>query len=213
LDSVAAKHYGIELAANDSIDHGATQRGLGSSVRNWGSSVGNWGSPMRKTNAVSSGRGGLLGLGAILTSTSAPLRTSPVKRGDWILRRLLGTPVPPPPPDAGSIPAEEVLSDGKTVRDRLEVHRTRNECMNCHIRIDPLGFALENFDSLGRWREAYVDGNPIDASGTLADGRAIEGVDGLKAYLQEMDPLFRRTLATNLVGYFLGRSKRLPMRR
>lgn len=193
LDSVAAQHYGIELGTDDSVADRATDRGLDSRTR--------------KTSVESSGRGGLLGMGAMLTLTSAPLRTSPVKRGDWILRRLLGTPVPPPPPDAGSIPAEEILSDGKTVRDRLEVHRTRTECMNCHVRIDPLGFALEHFDSLGRWRESYGDGKPVDASGTLADGQTIHGVAGLKAYLHEMDPLFRRSLATNLVAYFLGRSE------
>ena len=152
-------------------------------------------------------RGGMLGLGALLTATSAPLRTSPVKRGDWILRRLVGTPVPPPPADVGSIPAEEVLSDGLTVRDRLEVHRTQAECMNCHVRIDPLGFALENFDSLGRWRETYADGKLINASGELLGGQSITGLEGLKAYLHSEDRQFRRTLANRLVAYMLGRSE------
>jgi hypothetical protein len=97
-------------------------------------------------------RGGVLGLGAVLVANSgAPQRTSPVRRGDWILRRLLSTPVPPPPADAGSIPAAEVLGDGQTIRQRLEMHRNKPACMSCHSRIDPLGFALENFDSLGRW--------------------------------------------------------------
>ncbi|MCR9291979.1 MAG: DUF1592 domain-containing protein [bacterium] len=152
-------------------------------------------------------RGGVLGLGAILTSTSAPLRTSPVKRGDWVLRRLLGTPVPPPPADAGSIPAEEALGDGMTVRQRLEMHRMRAECMNCHIRIDPLGFSLENFDSLGRWREDYVDGKPVDASGTTVEGFDIQGVDGLRKFLQRQDSLLRRNLAARLTAYFLGRAE------
>lgn len=152
-------------------------------------------------------RGGVFGLGAILTSTSAPLRTSPVKRGDWILRRILGTPVPPPPADAGSIPAEEVLADGKTVRQRLEAHRNQAACMNCHVRIDPLGFTLENYDSLGRWRETYADGQAIDAGGVLASGQTIAGLEGLQSHLAECDEQFRRTFATNLVAYVLGRAE------
>ena len=103
-------------------------------------------------------RGGLLGMGAVLAATSAPLRTSAVKRGDWVLRRIVGTPVPPPPADVGSIPADDVLADGLTVRQRLEAHRKNASCANCHARIDPLGFALEPFDPLGRWRDAYGDG-------------------------------------------------------
>ena len=82
-------------------------------------------------------RGGLLQLGAVLTVTSAPLRTSAVKRGDWVLRRVLGTPVPTPPADVGSIPADDVLGDGKTVRERLEAHRRDVSCVNCHSRMDP----------------------------------------------------------------------------
>ena len=118
-------------------------------------------------------RGGLLRLGAVLTSTSAPLRTSAVKRGDWLLRRVLGRSVPPPPGDAGSIPPDDVLDDGKTVRQRLEAHRRDASCVNCHSRIDPFGFALEHFDSIGRWRETYRDGQKIDAGGTLNDGTEI----------------------------------------
>lgn len=150
-------------------------------------------------------RGGVLGLGAVLISTSAPLRTSPVKRGDWILRRLLGTPVPPPPADAGSIPADDVLSDGHTVRERLDLHRNQDACRGCHVRIDPLGFALEHFDSLGRWRETYRDGQSIDASGVLESGQTIDGLAGLKSHLREHDEDLRRTLASKLTAYMLGR--------
>ena len=152
-------------------------------------------------------RGGLLQLGAILTSTSAPLRTSAVKRGDWILRRILGTPVPPPPADAGSIPADDVLADGLTVRARLEAHRQDPTCANCHNRIDPLGFALEHFDPVGRWRETYRDGQLIDDSGRLASGKTIDGLEGLHAYLRENESIFRRNLTTKLLGYALGRSQ------
>jgi hypothetical protein len=191
LNATAASHYGIPFEEVKSRD-GAASELPNENLR-------------RRIEIANHNRGGLLGLGAVLTSTSAPLRTSPVKRGDWVLRRLLGTPVPPPPADAGSIPAEEVLSDGLTVRERLEAHRTSAECMNCHIRIDPLGFALENFDSLGRWRDRYLDDQPIDASGKTADGTRIEGILGLKNFLKANNQLVRRTLAAKLVAYALGR--------
>ena len=146
-----------------------------------------------------------MGLGAVLTVTSAPLRTSPVKRGDWVLRRIMGTPVPPPPADAGSLPGEDVLADGLTVRARLEAHRSDASCLNCHSRIDPLGFALEQYDTLGRWRETYRDGQTIQTSGKLYDDSLISGTDGLRAHLKKQEHLFQRTLCTKLVGYALGR--------
>ena len=157
-------------------------------------------------------RGGLLGLGAVQAVTSAPLRTSAVKRGDWVLRRILGTPVPPPPADAGSIPADDVLADGQTVRERLIAHRQNESCVNCHSRMDPLGFALENFDPIGRWRDAYRDGQPIDPSGTLRDGTEINGPEGLRHYLQQQRQLFYQTLSTKLLGYALGRGELLTDR-
>jgi hypothetical protein len=152
-------------------------------------------------------RGGLLRLGAVLTVTSAPLRTSAVKRGDWVLRRVLGTPIPPPPGDAGSIPPDDVLADGKTVRQRLEAHRRDASCVNCHSRIDPLGFALEHFDSIGRWRETYRDGQAIDATGTLNDGTVISELEGLMEYLHKQRSSFDRNLSAKLLGYALGRSE------
>jgi hypothetical protein len=155
-------------------------------------------------------RGGLTGLGAVLTVTSAPLRTSPVKRGDWVLRRVLGTPVPPPPADAGSIAADDVAATGpRTVRERLDAHRRDPACTNCHSRIDPLGFTLEHYDPIGRWREAYRDGATIDASGVFADGKTINGPDGLRQYLKSQEPQFHRTLCTKLLGYALGRGELL----
>lgn len=152
-------------------------------------------------------RGGLLGLGAVLTSTSAPLRTSAVKRGDWILRRVLGKSIPPPPGDAGSIPPDDVLDDGKTVRQRLEAHRRDASCVNCHARMDPLGFALEHFDSIGRWRDTYRDGQKIDASGKLNDGTEITGFAGLNEYLRANETMFSRTLCAKLLGFALGRAE------
>ena len=124
-----------------------------------------------------------------------------------MLRRVLGKSVPPPPGDAGSIPPDDVLADGRTVRQRLEAHRRDATCVNCHSRIDPLGFALEHFDSIGRWRETYRDGQRIDASGKLSDGTEISEFDGLIQYLHQHEALFDRTLCAKLLGYALGRAE------
>ncbi len=153
-------------------------------------------------------RGGLLRLGAVLTVTSAPLRTSPVKRGDWVLRRILGTPVPPPPADAGSLPADDKLFGGLSLKAKLEQHKRNPSCASCHTRIDPLGFALERYDSTGRWREEYSDGKAIEDSATLTDKTLVSGPDGLLRYLRGRDTQVRRTLSTRLTGYALGRTVR-----
>lgn len=163
------------------------------------------GEPTLVSGLADQHRGGLFGLGAVLTVTSAPLRTSPVKRGDWVLRRVLGTPVPPPPADAGSIPADDVLGDGLSVRQRLAAHRQDAACRNCHARIDPLGFALENYDPIGRWRENYRDGQEIESASELSTGGTIDGAVGLREYLRATSVLFYRTLCTKLAGYALGR--------
>lgn len=157
-------------------------------------------------------RGGLLQMGAVLAVTSAPLRTSAVKRGDWVLRRVLGTPTPSPPADVGSIPAEEVSGDGKSVRERLEAHRSDSSCMNCHTRIDPLGFALENFDPIGRWREVYQDGIEIDTTGVLHDGTEVADINDLHGYLKQEIATIDRNLCRKLLGYALGRSELLSDR-
>jgi hypothetical protein len=151
-------------------------------------------------------RGGLLRLGALLTATSAPLRTSPVKRGDWILRRILGTPTPPPPADAGSLPADDKLFGGLSLKAKLEQHKRNASCANCHTRIDPLGFSLEHYDPTGRWRERYPDGNPVEDAAALPDKTEIRGVDGLLNYLRLKEPQVRKTLSYKLVGYALGRT-------
>jgi mono/diheme cytochrome c family protein len=160
-------------------------------------------------NANTFQRGGVLRLGAMLTTTSAPLRTSPVKRGDWVLRRILGTAVPPPPADAGSIPADDKLFGGLSVREKLEVHKRNATCANCHLRIDPLGFPLERYDSTGRWRDKYTDGKPIWDTGTFGDKTEIAGVQGLLDYLRSKDEQVRRTLSYKLLGYALGRTVQL----
>ncbi len=151
-------------------------------------------------------RGGLVRLGAVLTATSAPLRTSPVKRGDWLLRRVVGTPVPPPPANVPKIPNDEKGFGGKTVREQLAAHQSNPTCANCHSRIDPLGFPLEHYDSIGRWRQTYSEGQAIEDSGTLSDKTEIDGVDGLVAYLEKNEPQVIKTVATKLVGYALGRT-------
>lgn len=190
VDSTLAEHYGIDRRVLDAA----------SPVE--GSEAGF----VRVDDAGAVHRGGLLGLGAVLTVTSAPLRTSPVRRGDWILRRVLGKPVPPPPPDAGSIPADDVAGDGKSVRERLEEHRRDPSCARCHSRMDPLGFALERFGPTGGWREAYRDGRSIDDSSTLRDGAEVGGFAGLLNALAERRDDVYRQLCEQLLGYALGRS-------
>jgi hypothetical protein len=175
----------------------------------WKSDTGEW---LLREGLGLSNRGGLLRLGSVLAITSAPLRTSAVKRGDWVLRRVLGTPTPPPPADVGSIPAEEVLPDGNTVRERLEAHRSDASCVNCHTKIDPLGFALETYNPVGQWRDAYADGGKIDTTGILEDGTEIADFDGLLKYLERERTTFRRNLCRKLLGYALGRSEMISDR-
>ncbi len=149
-------------------------------------------------------RGGLLGMPAVLAVSSYPYRTSPVLRGTWILDSLLGTPPPPPPPN---VPALEEAAAGaapKSVRERLEKHRSNAVCAGCHAQMDPLGFALENYDSIGRWRDED-GGKPIDNSGEMADGTKIQGPAQLKAALMVHKELFVRNLTKKLLGYALGR--------
>jgi hypothetical protein len=151
-------------------------------------------------------RGGALRLGSVLTTTSAPLRTSPVKRGDWILRRILSTPTPPPPPDAGTLPADDKSFEGQTLRQRLTAHKKDAKCAACHLRIDPLGFPLEGFDAVGRTRTAYNDGKPVDTTGEFRDKSVIVGADGLLGYLQKQDEKVLTTLSRKMIGYALGRN-------
>jgi uncharacterized protein DUF1592/uncharacterized protein DUF1588/uncharacterized protein DUF1595/uncharacterized protein DUF1585 len=153
-------------------------------------------------------RGGALRLGSVLTTTSAPLRTSPVKRGDWILRRILGTPTPLPPADAGTIPADDKTFSGLTIRERLAQHKRNATCANCHKRIDPLGFPLEEFDAVGRRRSTYSDGKPVDVTGEVDDDTKIVGTEGLLSYLESKDALVMKTLSRKMLGYALGRTVR-----
>ncbi len=150
-------------------------------------------------------RGGVLGMGAMLMVSSYPLRTSPVLRGKWILGRLLDTPPPPPPADAGTLPADDVQPDALSLRERLERHRRDRTCASCHAQIDPLGFALENFDVLGQWRD-QAQGKPVDAVGELPDGTRIDGPVALKDALLARRDDFVRAMAKNLLVYAVGRA-------
>jgi hypothetical protein len=126
-----------------------------------------------------------------------------VIRGKWILENMLGTPPPPPPPDVPAL-ADNTVSATLPVRERLAAHRANTACAVCHDLIDPVGFGLENFDAVGRWRELEVE-QPVDASGGLPDGREFEGVSGLEQALLERPELFVRTLTEKLLTFALGR--------
>ena len=164
------------------------------------------GSRFRRVDA-GEGRRGLLGHGSILTVTSAPNRTSPVKRGQWILANLLGVP-PPPPPEGVETNLDQTAPAGAaptTMRERLSRHMDDPSCAACHSLMDPLGFALENFDFIGQWRDAE-GASPIDAHGVFVDGSALEGPAGLRLVLLEHSELFVQTFAERLLTYALGRA-------
>jgi hypothetical protein len=165
------------------------------------------GSRFRRVDLESNERRGLLGHGSILTVTSAPNRTSPVKRGQWILANLLGVP-PPPPPDGVETNLDETAPQGSaptTMRQRLTRHMADPSCAACHKLMDPLGFALENFDFTGQWRDAE-GGAAVDAHGLFVDGSVLEGPAGLRQVLLEHSELFVQTFAEKLLTYALGRS-------
>lgn len=149
-------------------------------------------------------RGGAATLGAVLTAASYPRRTSPVLRGRWILDELLGTPVPPPPPGVPPLDQSVAESGSQTLRQRLELHRQKPECASCHDRMDPLGFGLENFDGIGRWRESDA-GQSIDAAGRLPSGEQFAGPAELKAVLLGRKDDFLNHFSRKMLGFALGR--------
>jgi hypothetical protein len=148
-------------------------------------------------------RGGLLRHGSILTVTSYATRTSPVLRGKWVLENILGTPPPPQPPNVPAL-KENTISSTLPIRERLAEHRRDVACASCHKLMDPVGFALENFDAVGRWRD-FEDGLAADASGGLPDGSTFEGVAGLEQALLDRPEPFVRTMAEKLLTFALGR--------
>jgi hypothetical protein len=156
--------------------------------------------------AEASPRRGLLGKGAILTVTAFPNRTSPVVRGKWVLQTLLGAPPPEPPPDVPGLEENgERVTKVRTLRERLEAHRANAVCASCHKLMDPLGFALENFDAVGKYRTVDENFEPIDSSGVYADGSRIDGVDGLRRVLVAHADQFRVNVTKTLLTYALGR--------
>ena len=150
-------------------------------------------------------RGGLLAQGALLTTTSYPDRTSPVLRGKFLLNNIFGLPVPPPPPGVDTNLENKTGAASKTMRERLAQHRQNPSCSSCHSVIDPLGFALENFDVIGGWRTVDEAGKPVDASGATVGGDRVDGLGGLRALLLAQPEQFPRTLTEKLLSYALGR--------
>lgn len=167
------------------------------------------GPEFRKVALTGNQRGGLLTQASILTVTSNPTRTSPVKRGKWVLEQILGTPPPPAPPGVAELPDDqrrgrnaEPLSG--TLRQRLEQHRKDPTCASCHMRMDPIGFGLENFDPIGAWREKDGEAD-VDASGTLPDGKSFKGPAELRKILLDKKGLFVRSFSERMLTYALGR--------
>ena len=177
LNERLAKHYGIEGVQGDNF---------------------------RKVKLKGNQRGGILTQASILTVTSNPTRTSPVKRGKWILEQILGTPPPAPPPNVPDLKDDKGGELKGTLRQRKEQHRANPSCANCHARMDPLGFGFENFDAIGAWREQDGD-TPVDSSGLLPSGQTFRGPKELKAILKARDKDFANCLAEKLLTYAIGR--------
>ena len=164
-----------------------------------------YGSHFRRVQLTDEQRKGLLGQGSILTVTSYANRTSPVTRGKWLLENILGTPPPPPPPDVPALQERSESGKALSIREAMEQHRANPVCAGCHKIMDPLGFALENFDGIGRWRATDANA-PIDPSGALPDGTPFEGPSGLRAVLREkLSEQFVMTVTERLLTYALGR--------
>jgi len=171
-----AQHYGLDLPAD---------------------------APWQRFETSDRRRGGVITLGATLMSASYPRRTSPVLRGRWILEEVLGGQVPPPPPNVPAL-EDAVTEQATTLRERLELHRKNPDCASCHNRMDPLGFGLENFDGLGRWRE-NDQGLVIDSSGQLPSGERFQGPEELKKILLNRAAEFDLHVVRKLLGFALGR--------
>jgi len=161
---------------------------------------------MRRVRLNDANRGGILGMPGILAATSFPNRTSPVKRGVWVLEQVLGDHVPPPPPEVPALEKQDPLAVANlTLRQRTELHRTNPVCANCHQTLDPIGFGLENFDAIGRWRDREENGGVIDASGELPGGKRFSSPKELKAIIASRSDDFARNLVQRLLAYALCR--------
>jgi hypothetical protein len=161
------------------------------------------GPEFRRVEYADGRRGGILGHGSVLTVSSYPTRTSPVIRGKYVLQNILGTPPPPPPPDVPALD-EEAAGNTGSLRQQLEKHRTNAVCASCHARMDVLGFGLETFDAIGRWRT--MDGKfAIDAGGTLPNGKSFATPAEMRALLKSELPDVARCLTEKMLTYALGR--------
>lgn len=194
LNEPLAKHYGIADTQGNLVGQRPAEPG-GKPIR---------GAEFQRVTLPAGTRGGLLTQASILTVTSNPTRTSPVKRGRWVLEQILGEPPPPPPPNVPELPEDEQAAAGASLRERLELHRKNPSCANCHAKMDPIGFALENYDAVGAYREQ--DGEfVIDPSGKFPDGTPFAGPQELKSIVREKKTLFARCLAEKMLTYALGR--------
>jgi hypothetical protein len=164
-----------------------------------------YGSRFRKVHLADENRRGLLGHGSILSLTSAASRTSPIIRGKYVMANILNSPPPQPPAVVPALEDSKPKDRPSTVREQLELHRANPTCATCHRNLDPLGFALENFDAVGQWQDRTIDGLPIDAAGILADGTAVDGPVELRAALLARPEVFAGTVAEKLLIYALGR--------
>ncbi len=165
------------------------------------------GAELRRVKLASgSHRGGLLGMGSVLAMTSHTNRTSPTLRGKYILEVIFGTPPPPPPPNAGKLPEPDSKKgeSPRSFREQMAQHARQPDCAGCHARIDPLGYGLENFDAVGRWR-TESGGRPIDSAGKLPGGQSFDGADALKQIILARQVDFERNLIEKLLSYGLGR--------
>jgi hypothetical protein len=162
------------------------------------------GSHFRRVTLADPARYGLLGKGAILLATSHANTTSPVLRGKWVLENILGSPPPPPPPDVPAL-EEPQRAQPRTMRQQMEAHRNNAVCAACHKTMDPIGFAMENFDVVGAWRTRSIDGLPLDTADVLTTGARVDGVVQLRAALMERPDVFVHTVTEKLLIYALGR--------
>jgi hypothetical protein len=164
------------------------------------------GPQMRKIQLSDRNRGGVLGMPGVLAATSFPNRTSPVKRGVWVLEQILGDHVPAAPPNVPALDEQDQAAVANlTVRQRTELHRTNPVCANCHRILDPIGFGLENFDAIGQWRDRDRNGQPIDAAGELPGAQRFSGPKDLKTIIAGRGDAVSRNLVEKLLGYALGR--------
>ena len=194
LNEPLANHYGIADTKGNWLGQPAVQPD-GQPVR---------GEQFQRVSLQGHSRGGLLTQASILTVTSNPTRTSPVKRGRWVLEQILGSPPPPPPANVPLLPEDEKTVATGSLRERMEVHRQNPSCANCHAKMDPIGFALENYNAVGAFRTK--DGEfPIDPSGELTDGTKIDGPEGLKKIIRERPDAFVECLVEKMTIYALGR--------